>query len=238
MMEHKYNTAPSFRNRAAAEIQSWFSRKDPSFGVAVEAYRGRGVYEGMIVYQEAGADCYPDIEIDLEHDSLDEYLKQVEQQRHVETMEGEPQTAELINMEAVVNYVDVGKHKNDIASPVLSDIPHLKELNDVMIQNYIRPQWFAWIDVKDGKTENLVSAENQDLQAPAEVLDAAQKLYDALDEKFASFVVKAGYQKTGGILLSSAEPGYDFSAFRYKDVPKAVYDDRHNVVIIQSRQDL
>lgn len=221
-----YHTAPYFHDKPAAEIQDWFTAADSSYGVALQAFLGRGVYEGLRLADQSGYDQYEDFSFELEKDSLREYMEKVEKSRHT-FQEEEKVFAKVTNMVATVSYMDEGP------SPILWDVPHLDDLLAMMKLSGICPEWFAWISVKDGKVENLVSAEEQDRKAPEDVLEIAQLMYDGLNQRFESLMKRAGHHALDGVIVIGADPGYDFNDYEYNDSEKAIYDDQRNLAIIQ-----
>lgn len=222
-------TTPYFHDIPAADIQKWFMNSDLSDALALMMYRGRGVYEGLMETERNGYKYYKEFSFELEKDSLGEYLEKVEDKRHETLPEKEEDSARVNRLNAVVDYLN----NRDIALPVQSDVSYLDELIQVMRQNGIIPEWFAWMPAEDGKIVNVASAEKQDRQAPEEVLKVAQSMYDSLNQSFEPLLQKAGFQKLDGMFLSGVGLRYDLKPVHYQGTGKVIYDDLHNTAIIR-----
>lgn len=229
--------APELRDfPVAVKIQKWFSHRNIQEGIALQAYCGRGIYEGVKIHNEMSIECQETFSFEQEKESLKDYMRQAELSRKTTDWYGKKLNAEITGMEAVIRYNFVahdGKTVREENASVVFDPESFTGLHQTMEKENVLPEWFAWISVENGKVMNLITSENQDSKASPAVMERAQLLYEELQKNFHNCVNQAGYQNIDGILITSAAPGYDFNHMHYyARHDKAIYDDMDNIVII------
>lgn len=238
-----------FEDPEAVKAQDDFASENLWKGKAITAFRGRGVYEGTVSYQEKGKKVHSHFRFVLKEDSLKAFLIQVKHFIHHPDPEHEERAAikaGLDRLESDLNYCHIQKeYSEDEATPVLYlnrkgiDADRLvRNIMEYMYDQGTEIKWFATAVYQNGKIAGLVTPENEtgpDHKNAEKIrADLSRLSEDILEPCFASLVKKNGAEKTDGIVFCTAAPGYDQTDRHYNGAIKAIYDDLGNSVIIQT----
>lgn len=236
----------------AVTVQNAFSSENLWEGKAITAFRGRGVYEGTISYQEKGKKVHSHFSFVLKEDSLKAFLKQVKHFIHHPDPEHETRAAikaSLDRLESDLNYSHLQKeYSEDETGPVLyldREGIHadrlVQNIMEYMYDQGMEVRWFATTVYHNGKIAGLVSSEDQTEtdsdpnknkeKIKADLSGLSEKI---LEPAFASLVKTNDEERPDGIVFSTAAPGYDQTGRHYDGAVKAIYDDILNIVIIQT----
>lgn len=249
------NHMPVFEDdHAAKEIRDWFAGKNQWQGMAFDAYRGRGCYDGAVSYDEDGRQNRENIYFSTESESLGSFMKSVEETvRYTPMMEELPPgiTKHLDSLYSTVNYshiqeYDVSDQKTSVLYLDRKGIEKDWLVNEVVEDMYdlgTELRWFGTVAFYNGKVSHVVTPEIHDKTfefyknnetAKQIEYDLRTLVWDVFEPAFYKYALNAGYEDINGIVFTTAAPGYDRNGKHYHGSPKAIYDDIHNVVIIQT----
>lgn len=247
------NQLPAFEeDLKAVKVQKAFFAENMWEGKAITAFRGRGVYEGMISYQDNGDKVHSHFSFILKEDSLKAFLKQVEHfMRHPEPEHEVPSdvNVSLDRLDSDLNYAHIRQaYSEDETTPVLylnregidADRP-VRNIMEYMYDQGTEIRWLATVVFRDGAVAGLALSDDQEKNDAGEYKneEKIRQNLSELSEKtlkpcFASLMEENGHKTPDGIVFCTAAPGYDERGTHYNGAIKAIYDDADNIVIIQT----